>query len=112
MSRDDAYLYDILESARAALDYMRGKTWGDFSKDSMLQDAVVRRLEIIGEASGRVSNETQKKYSHLPWQAMKGTRNKIIHEYASIELDIIWDIVEQDLPHLVTELEKIMPSDS
>lgn len=72
MLRDDAYLYDILESARAALEYMRGKTWDDFSKDSMLQDAVARRLEIIGEASGRVSNEIQKKHSHLPWQAMKG----------------------------------------
>lgn len=112
MSRDDAYLYDILESARAALEYMHGKTREEFSKDSMLQDAVVRRLEIVGEASGRVSNETQKKYSHLPWQAMKGTRNKIIHEYDSIELDIIWDVVEQDLPHLVAELEKIVPSDS
>jgi uncharacterized protein with HEPN domain len=112
MSRDDAYLYDILESARAALEYMYGKTWDEFSTDPMLQDAVVRRLEIVGEASGRVSNETQKKYSHLPWQAMKGTRNKIIHEYDSIELDIIWDIINQDLPHLVSELEKIISNDS
>lgn len=111
MSRDDAYLFDILESARTALEYMNGKTWEDFSKDSLLQDAVVRRLEIIGEASGRVSTETQTKYPHLPWQAMKGTRNRIIHEYDSIELDIIWDIVAQDLPFLVTELEKIVPSE-
>ena len=87
MSRDNAYLFDILESARTALEYMQGKTWKQFSKDPILQDAVVRRLEIIGEASGRVSIETQKKYSHLPWQAMKGTRNRIIHEYDSIELE-------------------------
>jgi len=51
MLRDDAYLFDILESSRTALDYMRGKTWEEFSRDSLLQDAVVRRLEIIGEAS-------------------------------------------------------------
>jgi Uncharacterized conserved protein len=108
MLRDDAYLYDILESSRAALEYTRGKTWDEFSKDAMLQDAVVRRLEIIDEASGRISSEMQKKYPHLPWQAMKGTRNKIIHEYDSIELDIIWDIIQQDLPSLVTELEKII----
>ena len=108
MLRDDAYLYDILESSRAALEYTHGKTWDEFSKDPLVQDAVGRRLEIIGEASGRVSKETQKKYSHLPWQAMKGTRNRVIHEYDSIELDIIWDIIQQDLPYLVSELEKII----
>ena len=107
MSRDDAYLFDILESSRTALEYMRGKSWDEFSKDPLLQDAVVRRLEIIGEASGRVTSATQKKHPNLPWQAMKGTRNRIIHEYDTIELDIIWDIVQQDLPLLVKELEKI-----
>lgn len=80
MSRDDAYLYDILESARAIMEYVRDKNWESFSKDSLLQDAVVRRLEIIGEASGRVTIATQQKYDHLPWQAMKGTRNKVIHD--------------------------------
>jgi uncharacterized protein with HEPN domain len=111
MSRDDAYLVDILESARTALDYVRGKSWDKFKKDSLLQDAVVRRLEIMGEASGRVSAETQKKYRHLPWQAMKGTRNRVIHEYDSIDLDVIWDIIENDLPFLVRELEKIVPAE-
>ncbi len=111
MSRDDAYLVDILESARAAIEYARGKSWDKFKKDSLVQDAVVRRLEIIGEASGRVSVSTQKKYPSLPWQAMKGTRNRVIHEYDSIELDIIWDIVQNDLPFLIGELEKIIPSE-
>ena len=68
----------------------------------------MRRLEIIGEAAGRVSNEMQKKHAGLPWQAMKGTRNRVIHEYDSIQLDIIWDIVQKDLPYLVKELEKIV----
>ena len=111
MSRDDAYLIDILESSRAALEYMRGKTRGQFSKDPLLQDAVVRRLEIIGEAAGRVSTATQKRYPKLPWQAMKGTRNRVIHEYDSIQLDIIWDIVQHDLPFLVKELEKIVSAE-
>ncbi|OIN91209.1 MAG: hypothetical protein AUJ21_07685 [Anaerolineae bacterium CG1_02_58_13] len=108
MSRDDAYLYDILESSRAALEYVGGKSREEFAKDAILQDAVVRRLEIIGEAAGRVSTATQKKYANLPWQAMKGTRNRVIHEYDSIELDIIWDIIQLDLPLLVSELEKIV----
>ena len=111
MSRDDAYLFDILDSARAALNYASGKTWEQFSTEHLLQDAIVRRLEIIGEASSRVSAATQKKHSQLPWQEMKGTRNRIIHEYDSIELDIIWDIIQKDLPPLVSELEKIVPAD-
>ena len=111
MSRDNSYLIDILESARSAIEYMRGKSWDKFSKDSLLQDAVIRRLEIIGEAAGRVSAATQKKYPKLPWQAMKGTRNRVIHEYDSIQLDIIWDITQHDLPFLVKELEKIVSSE-
>jgi len=110
MSRDDAYLYDMLDSAQAILGYMAGKTWDEFSKDALLQDAVVRRLEIIGEAAGRVSAETQKKHSQFPWMAMRGTRNRVIHGYDTVQLDIIWDIVRDDLPGLVIELRKITPS--
>lgn len=110
MSRDDAYLYDILESAKAILDYLAGKTWDEFSKDALLQDAVVRRLEIIGEAAGRVSAETQKKYSYIPWMAMRGTRNRVIHGYDSVQLDIVWDIAQDDLPGLIGELKKLLPN--
>lgn len=110
MSRDDAYLYDMLESAQAILEYLAGKTWDEFSKDALLQDAVVRRLEIIGEAAGRVSAETQKKYSYIPWMAMRGTRNRVIHGYDTVQLDIIWDIAQDDLPGLISELKKIIPN--
>jgi uncharacterized protein with HEPN domain len=109
MSRDHAYLLDILNSAWTILEYMKGKEKDEFSKDSLLQDAVIRRLEIIGEASSRISAETQAQYPHLPWLAMKGTRNRVIHEYDSVEIEIIWDIIEIDLPSLITELEKIVP---
>lgn len=108
MLRDKAYLYDILESARAILEYMKDKDWDEFSEDPLLQDAVVRRLEIIGEAAGRVSAETQQKYPQLSWKAMKGTRNRVIHEYDAVQLDIIWDIVQKDLPELTSELDRIM----
>ena len=110
MSRDDAYLYDMLESAQAILEYLGGKTWDEFSKDALLQDAVVRRLEIIGEAAGRVSAETQKKYSYIPWMAMRGTRNRVIHGYDSVQLDIVWDITQDDLPGLIGQIKKIIPN--
>jgi len=109
MPRDDAFLLDILESARAAVEYVKDKTLDDFERDMLCQDAVIRRLEIIGEAAGRISSETRKKYSHLPWQAMKGTRNVVIHEYDAIEFDVIWNILKDDLPPLIAELEKIVP---
>jgi uncharacterized protein with HEPN domain len=109
MWRDDALLYDIWDSAKAILNYTQGVNWDGFSKDGFLQDAVIRRLEIIGEAAGKVSAETQKKHSQLPWREMKDTRNRIIHGYDSVRLDIIWDIVENNLPGLVQELEKIVP---
>lgn len=68
MSRDEAYLVDILESAKIALGYMAGKTFADFSADLQCQDAVVRRIEIIGEAARRVSEETRALYPQIPWR--------------------------------------------
>lgn len=109
MWRDDALLFDILDSAKTILSYTRGADWNKFSSDVYMQDAVIRRLEIIGEAAGRVSTATQKQHGQLPWREMKSTRNRIIHGYDSVKLDIVWDIVENDLPGLVKELENIVP---
>jgi uncharacterized protein with HEPN domain len=105
--RDDAYLFDILDSARIALEYMHNKTSEEFTKNALLQDAVVRRLEIIGEASNRVSSETQKKYPHLPWQAMKGTRNRIIHEYDSIELVLFGRLFNKIYQHWLVNWRRL-----
>ena len=111
MTRDNAYLYDILESARLALEHIGNVPQDEFEKDILLQDAVVRRLEIIGEATRRTSIETKQKYPHLPWKDMLGMRNAAIHEYDNLDLKLIWDTVTQDLPDLITELEKIIPLD-
>jgi uncharacterized protein with HEPN domain len=67
-------------------------------------------LRLLERHLAEFQQAHRKKYNHLPWQAMKGTRNKVIHEYDSIKLDIIWDIVQKDLPDLVRELEKIVPA--
>lgn len=70
MSRDETYLVDILESAKIAMDYVLGKSWDDFYDDIQCQDAVVRRIEIIGEAARRVSQATRDKYPQIPWREM------------------------------------------
>jgi uncharacterized protein with HEPN domain len=76
-----------------------------------LQDAVIRRLLIIGEASKRVSEPTRKSLTTIPWSAISGMRNRLIHEYDEIDLDVVWDTIDKSLPILIVELEKLVPPD-
>jgi uncharacterized protein with HEPN domain len=109
MSRDDTYLVDILESAKIALDYVFDKSWDEFYEDTQCQDAVVRRIEIIGEAARRVSEETRNKYPQIPWREMTSMRNLVIHEYDVVDINQVWDTVQNKLPPLIEELTKIAP---
>jgi uncharacterized protein with HEPN domain len=79
MSRNETYLVDILESAKLALEYVSGKSRQDFLEDVQCQDAVIRRIEIIGEAARRVSNESREHYHQIPWREMTSMRNLVIH---------------------------------
>ena len=109
MENDEAFILDILDSSRRAVSYLMNMNFTDFEKDIKTQDAVIRRLEMIGEASSRVSAETQTTYRDLPWLKMKSMRNFLIHEYDDIDMKIVWDTVKNNLPPLITELEKIVP---
>ena len=109
MSRDDTYLVDILESAKIALDYVSNKTWDEFHEDMQMQDAVVRRIEIVGEAARRISQETRDKYPQIPWREMTSMRNLVIHEYDVVDINQVWDTVQNKLPPLIEELSKIVP---
>ena len=106
MSRDNQYLLDILQAAKLAMSYVSEKTEADFLHDVECQDAVIRRLEIIGEAARRISEETKAQLPDLPWRAMVGMRNFLIHEYDGVDLKIIWDAVQMNLPPLIAEMEK------
>ncbi|MBS1551081.1 MAG: DUF86 domain-containing protein [Bacteroidetes bacterium] len=107
MLNDEAYLMDILESAKIAVNYLKDISLEKFEKDLKTQDAVIRRLEIIGEASSKVSDETQNNYSEVSWKKMKGMRNLLIHNYNYIDIGIIWETVKNNLPPLIKELERI-----
>ena len=109
MLRDRQYLLDILISARLAMTYVSGKTREEFLVDIQLQDAVIRRLEIIGEAARRISEPTRLAFPSLPWRQVVGMRNRIIHEYDDVDLAVVWDTVQDDLPLLIAELEKVIP---
>jgi uncharacterized protein with HEPN domain len=111
MSRDSAYLLDIFEAAKLALNYLEGKEKEEFFKDIQCQDAVIRRLEIIGEAAGRVSAATTTTFPNLPWKKMVNMRNIMIHEYQDVDLGIVWDTVQNDLPPLISLLEPLIPKE-
>ena len=107
MLRDKAYLLDILEAARFAFGYIGKKTRDEFLKDTQCQDAVIRRIMIIGEAARRVSDETRAAL-RLPWSEMVGMRNFLIHEYDDVDMKTVWKTVSHDFPPLIDDLEKIL----
>lgn len=109
MPRDSEYLLDILEAARLALSYVAGKSEEQFFEDTQCQDAVIRRLEIIGEAARRLSEQTRAALPSLPWKAMIGMRNVMIHEYEEVDLEAVWNTVKNDLPGVIEALEPVVP---
>jgi uncharacterized protein with HEPN domain len=105
MHRDREHLLDILESARLAIRYIANKTEEEFLADTQLQDAIIRRFEIIGEASRRISDGMQSVLPNLPWLEMIGMRNIMIHEYDDIDLHIVWNTIKKNLPPLIESLD-------
>ncbi|MEX1095318.1 MAG: DUF86 domain-containing protein [Planctomycetales bacterium] len=107
MPRDEVNLADVLDSARLAMSYVQNVPWEEFSGNVQLQDAVIRRLELIGEAARRVSEEGRRQYAQLPWSQMIGMRNVMIHQYDAVDLGVVWDTIQRDLPPLVRAIEEI-----
>jgi uncharacterized protein with HEPN domain len=109
MSRSEkVYLQDILESVDIILTYTENKTEFEFVNDPMLQDAVIRRFEIIGEASSKISENIKNRNSNVQWKLMKEMRNKLIHEYFGISANTIYSTIKLDLPILKEQLENLL----
>lgn len=109
-NRTSARLRDILGHAREAVDLIEGKSRADLDTDRKLNLAIVRLLEIIGEAAGRIPPEVCEKYPAVPWHEIVSLRNRLIHGYDSVDFDILWQIVKNDLPLLIQQVEKIVSS--
>ncbi len=101
-------LRHMLDHAREAVVLAQGKSRADLDRDRLLELALVRLLEIVGEAASRVSDEDSAKYHEIPWPQIIGLRNRLIHGYDAVDLDILWQIIEHDLPPLITALETIL----
>jgi uncharacterized protein with HEPN domain len=108
----DIRLRHMLDHAREAVSLAEGKTRQTLDDDRLLELALVRLLEIVGEAASRVPKEECAKYPEIPWPEIVGLRNRLIHGYDAVDLDILWQIIVHDLPPLITTLETIVvPSD-
>jgi uncharacterized protein with HEPN domain len=108
MDRDQAYLIDILKAAELALAYVEGVSEEKFINDTQLQDSVIRRIEILGEAARRISPQTHMAYPNIPWSEMIGMRNLMIHDYDDVDIHIVWQTVQQDLPRLIAEIKALV----
>ena len=111
MRRDDAYLLDILIAARKALKFVEGIDRNQFDDNEIVQNAVMRPLEIIGEASAKISKELRKAHSEIPWREMVGLRNRLVHEYFRIDFEAVWDTIHKDLPKLIEIIEPLVPKE-
>ena len=112
MSRRDTrpLLRDMRDYANVALSFVQGKARADLDTDRMLQLALVRALEIIGEAASQIPREAQARHPGIPWPNIISLRNRLVHGYASVDLDILWQIIVHDLPPLISELEAVLHS--
>ena len=99
----------MLDAARSAESFIRGRTRADLDADQMLLFALVRALEIIGEAANNVSSEGREQYDTVPWGEIVGLRHRIVHAYYDVNPDRVWAIAVYDVPPLIAALEQIVP---
>jgi uncharacterized protein with HEPN domain len=97
-------LHDIVDSARLAREYVEGLSLEQFQRDSLRQDAVCRRLLVIGEAVRRRPESVRERYPSLPWGRIVGLRNVLVHQYDEVDWSTVWVILGRDLPELIAEL--------
>ncbi len=102
------FLLHILECIEAIEEYTQDMNREAFMEDRKTQDAVLRKLEIIGEAVKNIPHEFREKYPEIPWKQIAGTRDVLIHEYFGVDLELVWEIVERDLPELKEKIGRIL----
>lgn len=105
---DRLSLRQMLDHAAEARQLATGRARAELDQDRVFALALTRLLEILGEAAGRVSAQTRDEHSNVPWSAIVGLRNRLIHGYDQVDYDVLWNIIERDLPPLIAALESIL----
>jgi len=113
MPKDDfVYVGHMLDKAQEALALAHAKTRQDYDHDTALRLALAHLIQVIGEAARRVSSQFRERHPQIPWDAIAGMRNKIVHDYMDVDEDIVWDSVTQELKPLIDDLKKIIPPEN
>lgn len=102
------YVEDILKAMKSSEEFVEGMNYEEFVRDTKTIYAVTRALEIIGEASKKIPDEIRFRYPEIPWKKMAGMRDKIIHEYFGVRLELIWEVIKKDIPKLKPLIEKVL----
>jgi uncharacterized protein with HEPN domain len=105
------YLQDILENAKKGKEFVAGMSGDEFLKDEKTVFAVIRAIEVLGEATKKIPREVREKYPQIPWREMAGTRDKLVHEYFGVNLVVIWKTETEDIPSLIPLLQQIVESE-
>lgn len=101
------YIADILNSIKDVEEFIEGMAFETFLTDKKTINAVIRSLEVMGEAAKRIPEELREKYLDIPWKRMAGMRDKLIHEYSGIDLEIVWTVIKEELPPVKPLVEKV-----
>ncbi|MDX1995031.1 MAG: DUF86 domain-containing protein [bacterium] len=111
MRSDSVLLMDILLSAQNILEFTANLSEEDFGASKLVQSAVLREIQVIGEAARQVSPAGQEQHTQIEWRKIAGMRNRIIHAYFDVRLDVVWDVVQNDIPALIAHLVRVFPPD-
>jgi len=110
MQRDESvYLLDMLLGARDALDLTSGLTFPEFEQSKLHKLAILGAIQNIGEAASRIGADTRALHPEIPWAKIIGMRNRIVHAYFDVRLETVWQVIQVDLPDLITQIEPLVP---
>ncbi len=110
MSRDDATVLDMLKACRRAVEFLGDQELTAFLQDPKIQSAVLHQLLLIGEATKRLSVEFRGQHLQMPWKAIAGLRDRLIHAYDRVDLTNVWETCQRDVPDLIAFLEPLGPT--
>jgi len=106
------YLQDILDSIDEIREFTQGMSFDDFAADRKTINAVLRSIEVMGEASRKIPDRIRSQYTQVPWRKMTGMRDKLIHEYHGVDIDTVWQTLHEDIPPLKDQIQEIIDKES
>lgn len=112
MRSNEALLLDMLIAVRKIQRFSTGLSEDEFRANELVQSAVIREFQVLGEAARMITEATEGQYPSIPWRIIAGMRNRLIHQYFAIRLDVVWETIQNDIPALLAQLESIVPPET